>query len=240
MMSLKAKLSKIWKQRWVLRALLPSVIFNFRHLPAAQAWHLPILLYKPHLLNNTGSFEIVGPVSFGMIRLGVYGVSLYPSSGIVIENRGKIVFHGKAVIGNDSAISLGSEGVLVFGKNFRATTAFKCACYYSITFEDDVLVGWNTMVMDTDFHAVKRVDTGKLSKGYGAVSVGHDTWIANGCRIYKNVHIPHSCVVGAGTVLHNITPPHCNSLIVNTLQVETKSCGLYHDKNDDGIDYLQK
>lgn len=28
--------------------------------------------------------------------------------------------------------------------------------------------------------------------GYGPISVGHDVWIANGCKIYKNVSIPRS------------------------------------------------
>ncbi len=153
-------INKVWKKRWILRALLPSLIFNFRHLPFSQARRLPIILYKADLRNTSGKFKIKGPVRFGMIRLGIESVSLFHDNGIMIENRGSIIFNGKAHIGNDSAISLGNNGILEFGNNFTATAGLKLACYHSISFDNNVLVGWNTQIVDTDFHALKNIKTG--------------------------------------------------------------------------------
>ena len=110
-------IKKQWKNRRILRSILPSVYFNFHYLPFSQAIKMPILLYKPKLLKLKGDIKIgEGKIKFGMIRLGFPTVSLYPNTGIVYENHGgTIVFNGKCTIGNNSAISIGSKGCVEFG-----------------------------------------------------------------------------------------------------------------------------
>lgn len=67
--------------------------------------------------------------------------------------------------------------------------------------------------------------------------MGHDVWIANGCKIYKNVSVPHTCVVGADTILHK--PIQCApySLITNKIETSVKTIGAYLDRNDDKPNY---
>ena len=60
--------------------------------------------------------------------------------------------------------------------------------------------GWMLTFMDTDFHRLTRSD-GKRVKGYGPISIGCNTWIANGCRIMKNTMVPDNTVIAAYTVL---------------------------------------
>lgn len=147
----------------MIRAFFPSLIFNFRHLPFSQARHLPIMIYKGRLKNNSGKFIIEGDVKFCMIELGKNRVSLFPSNGIMLENRGVIVFRGPVVIGSDSAITLGETGRLEFGKEFSSSAGLKIACYDSITFGENISVGWNTMIVDTDFHSLKNVNGGGMA-----------------------------------------------------------------------------
>ena len=231
-------IKKIHRNRWMLRALLPSLVFNFKHLPFSQARKLPILLYKADLRNTKGKIIISTPVRFGMIRLGVESVSIFPNNGVMIENRGKIIFHGNTMIGNNSAISLGEKGVVEFGDNFMATTGLKLVCYDSVSFDRNVLIGWNVQIVDTDFHMLKNVNGGG-KKGYGPIRVGSDVWIANGCKIYKNVTIPSLCVVGADTILHKgiKCPPY--SLITCKMETEVCTQGFYLDRNDNEIQYAE-
>lgn len=51
---------KLWQHRHDVRSLPQTIWFNFRFLPLSQAVHLPILLYKPRLMNCTGTVEICG------------------------------------------------------------------------------------------------------------------------------------------------------------------------------------
>ncbi len=230
-------LKQLYRNRWLFRALIPSIIFNFRNLPFSKAYKIPILLYKAKIMNTSGSIIINAPIKFGMIRFGENKVSLFPNNGIIFENRGEIVFNGKTFVGNNSAISLGKSGKLEFGNNFNATTGLKIACYNSIIFEDNVLIGWNTQIVDTDFHALKNIENTNKTKGYGKVHIGHDVWIANGCRIYKNVVIPPLCVVGADTILHSSINCLPYSLITNEISIKIQTNGFYHDNFDDKINY---
>ncbi len=231
-------IKKIWKFRWVFRALIPSLIFNLRHLPFSQAKKLPILVYKATDLGGSGSYRIEGPLKFGMIVLGKRTVDLYPNSGITLTNNGTITFRGKLVLGNDSALSVGPSGCLSFGNDIIGSASLKIACYSDITIGDRVRIGWNTQILDTDFHILKTVD-GKRSqgKGYAPVTIGEGVWIANGCKIYKGTSIPHSCVVGSDTVLHSTLKCEPYSVISNEKKTVIRAVGMYRDLDDDKISY---
>lgn len=95
--------NKVWKYKRYLRNIIQSIYFNFHYLPFNQAIKIPILLYKPRFLELHGNIKINGNIKCGMIKLGFTGVSLYPNSGVTIENHGgTIIFNGSCFIGNNS------------------------------------------------------------------------------------------------------------------------------------------
>lgn len=227
---------KLWKKRWYVRAFFPSLVFNLLHLPLRQAWKVPVFLYKAKLRGNSGKFIIRGRVKTAMVRLGRNVVDIYPDSGIVLQNNGTIVFNGRVVIGNDSALAVSPGATLEFGRNFFATCGLKTVCSNSVKFGDNVLIGWNTMVVDTDFHALKHLQTGiKTQNSTGPVAVGDDVWIANGCKLYKTTSVPSRCVVGADTILRSRVECPEGSLITNERLTTVKITGYYHDRCDDAI-----
>lgn len=146
----------------LLRSLPASVYFNFHYLPLRQAVKLPIMLYKPRFLELKGTVRIEGDnIRTGMIQLGFSTVSLYPNTGIMVENHGgEIVFKGRTKIGNASSISIGGKGRVEFGDSFVATAALKLTSYCSIRFAPRVLCAWECTFMDTDFHKLTKVNGG--------------------------------------------------------------------------------
>lgn len=231
-------IKKIWTFRWIFRAFIPSLIFNFRHLPFSQARKLPILLYKADDLGGGGSYSIEGPVRFGMIVLGRRIVDLYPNSGITLSNKGKIIFRGKVQIGNDAALSVGPSGSLCFGDDIIGSASLKIACYDSVSVGDRVRIGWNTQIIDTDFHLLKAAGGRKCDgPGYASVKIGEGVWIANSCKIYKGTVIPHSCVVASDTVLHSSLKCEPCSVISNDKKMIIRAVGYYRDLSDDSISY---
>lgn len=222
----------------ILRYLPHSLYFNFYYLDFKDALHLPILLYKPHFVKMQGNINIInkiGGVRFGMIRLGFNNVSLYPFSGIVWENRGTVVFEGKADIGNYSAISSGNQGHLIFGENFRASCGLKIACYNSISFENDVLIGWDSTITDTDFHALQ-ID-GKASKGYGKVRIGANSWIASQCLILKGTWLPEKTIVAARSVINSDFTEFGTEILIAGNPARFKRNHIYRDVHNDKIEY---
>ncbi len=122
----------------MLRSLPQTVWFNSFYLPLRQAVRLPILLYKPKLLTCGGSVVVVAR-----------------------EIKTGMEFNGRCSIGNNSFVSVGSSGYVVFDDGFVATSTFKLTSYYSIVFGHNVVFGWDCLVMGIDIYRFT-----KLSGGY--------------------------------------------------------------------------
>lgn len=202
---------KIHDNIWMLRSLPKTLYFNFRYLPFSQAVKLPILLYKPRFCCLSGKVRIdAGQVRFGMVRLGVNSANIYPNSGIMLDIRGDVVFKGVSVIGNASYLSVG-RGQVTFGDSFMATAALRIVCYEAISFGDGVLVGWNTLFCDNDFHSVVDNNTGITNRHVGKITVGDRVWIANGCSVMKNSSIPSGVIVGCNSLVNKpLDVPECS------------------------------
>lgn len=229
-------ISKIKKKKWVLRSIFSTIYFNFHYLPFRQAIKLPIFLYKPHFRKLKGKISIMGGVKTGMIELGRYQVALYPNSGLIYSNSGgHIIFLGKCCIGNNSAIAIGKNGKVVIGDGFYASTSFKLAVQYHVTFDSHVMFGWDCLVMDSDYHKLTKVNGG-FTKGYGEILIGANTWCGNGVLVLKNSIIPSNCVVGAKSVVSNRLeiPPY--SLVCGTPAKLVKQ-GVWRDPLNDIIKY---
>ncbi len=230
-------IKKIWQYRWVLRSLIKTLYFNFHYLPFKQAIKLPILLYKPKLLKCKGTIEIKGHVKFGMIKLGPYSVSIYPNTGIVFENHGgKITFNGNCSIGNNSFISIGKTGNVVFGKNFCSTSSLKLASYSNIVFKDNVLCGWNCMFIDTDFHKLTLVDNTNNPKAYDNIVIGNNCWFALNNTIMKGTILGDNNVIAGNSLLNKDYHDYNYCLFAGQPAVVKKK-GIYRDNLNDKINY---
>lgn len=179
----------------MLRSIFSSIYFNFHYFPFKQAIKMPIILYKPKLLKCKGEIKIEGKIKTAMIQWGKDNVSLYPNSGIVYENHGgTIIFKGECFVGNNSFISIGGSGMVIFGDKFTASTTLRLTSYDRIEFEDRVRCGWDILIMDTDFHKLTKL-SGGYSRGHAPIHIGSNNWFGNGCRIMKRTSTPNYCVV---------------------------------------------
>lgn len=221
--------------KYFLFYLFHSIYFNFKYLPFYQAIKLPILLYKPHFLKLKGKINIKGEIKTGMIKIGFYGVPVYPDSGCVFQISGTINFMGKAKIGNNSCILVGDKGTLTIGENFNATSSFKLICLNSINFNKNVLVGWDNLFLDFDFHKLTYIQSQMKSKGYGTIIIGENVWFSNGCRTYKNIVLPNNTVICANTILSKVNVTEENTIIGNNISLEVKKRGVFRNPNDDKI-----
>lgn len=230
-------IKRLWAKRWMLHSILSTIYFNFHYLPFRQAIFLPIGLYKCKFVKLKGKVKIETgePLKPGMISLGRYAVSIYPNNGFIYENHGgMIVFKGSCSIGNNSAVSLGPNGTIVFGDKFTATSSLRLVCYNRITFDCKVSVGWECTFMDTDFHKMKKL-SGGYTKGYGEIKIGQGCWFCNRCVILKNTETAEFSTFSSCSVLNRkYDVPYA---IYSSHAVELKIQGLYRDIDDDIIDY---
>lgn len=220
----------------ILIYLPVTIYFNLRYFPISQAIKLPVLLYRPKISGN-GKYILPDKVSFGMIRLGFPLVSVFPGKGIVLENKGTVIFKGRAQIGGGSGLSIGQKGVLQFGDRFSNLTGAKIICYHKITLGDLVRLGWQTVVCDTDFHTMKSEDGRKYTKGYGQIEIESEVWVGSFCKIFKNSKIPGRCTIASNTLINKKIECQPYSLIYSGAEIKVKYSGYYRDVDDDVIQY---
>jgi len=228
-------LSKFWRNRWYLISLPKSLYFNFHYLPFMQAIKLPILLWKVELIRIKGDVIIDSPIKTGMIRLGYRMVGIYKDDGLIFANYGgTIIFKGECKIGNSSAICV-NKGELKLGNNFIATASLRLACYKKIEIGNNVLLGWDCMISDTDFHQMKST-TGQNIKCYGSIRIGDNCWFASRVTVLKNTLLPSYVIVASNSLLNKVYDIQHNSLLAGQPAKVVKQ-NVYRDYKDDAIQY---
>lgn len=217
---------------------LKSLWFNFHYFPFRQAIKCPVLFLSKSTLKLKGKCILDVPeVKFGMIKFGLDFHTNRVNTGFRFCNLGgTLIFKGRCAFGRSCSMTLGEKGTLEFGDNVVVTYGALFYAYHHIFIGNRVLIGWDTVLMDTSFHSLK-LSNGKNTKGYGSVHIGNNVWIPSFCRIFAKTILPDYCVLGAGSFVnkdYSEVPP-CSLLAGNPLEV--KKSGIYRDIDDDLINY---
>lgn len=184
-----------------LSGLPKSLYINFRLCKFSDAIKLPIIVsrkVKLVSLKGKATFEKVRP---GIVRIGFGSVETvdFQHERTVLFIRGNIHFKGKAKIGKGSKISI--AGNTYFGKNFHISANSKVICRDEMEFGDNVLISWETLITDTDHHAVIDRLSGERINENKKVTIGNNCWVGARANILKGVHLPQSTVVGTASVV---------------------------------------
>lgn len=185
-------------------SIIKSVYFNFKYLPFKSAVKFPFLISRKVYLKDTkGKININHPLEFGLIKIGFGDVGIFDSKRqrTIWQNLGKVNFFGKANIGHGSKISVGALGVLSLGNNFNVTAETAIVAHLNISFGNDCLLSWETLVMDTDFHSI-RIASGEQINNPSPIVVGDSVWIGCKCLILKGAIIPNGSIIGANTLVN--------------------------------------
>jgi acetyltransferase-like isoleucine patch superfamily enzyme len=98
---------------------------------------------------------------------------------------------------------------LEIGANFAMTGGTICAAE-RIIIGNNVAVGANTTIADTDFHTLDPIQRRLESTGgdTAATVIGDDVFVGMNCLILKGVRVGKGSVIGAGSVVAADVPPH--------------------------------
>lgn len=70
-----------------------------------------------------------------------------------------------------------------------------------ITVGKNVLIGWDTCIMDSDMHTIINLNTQELLPKTAEVIIGDGVWVGTRCHILKGSKIAHGSIVGARAVV---------------------------------------
>lgn len=118
----------------------------------------------------------------------------------VLEISGKIVVEDKFTIGRGSRICVGRDGVLTVN-SMTNTSRLHIVCMDRINIGNNVLVAWDTTIMDSDMHIIKDVASGELKSPTKEIKIEDNVWIGTKSVILKGTYLPMGSIVGAGSVV---------------------------------------
>jgi len=191
-------------------SIFKTVYTNLKLFPFKVAIKLPIAIGRHTRLElPRGSIQIQGKITSGMITFGIGGSpDLYKFESkknyFGIKKGGKVIFQGKAHFASHiSCLSAG--GTIEFGQGFSCNNGCKISSTQKIVFGNNVLLGGNVVVRDSDGHSIFDINEAneiiKCHPNTAEVKIGNHVWIANNCSVLKGVIIPDENVVAYGSLV---------------------------------------
>lgn len=184
---------------------IKTMILNFTYFGWGGITHPYIIVSRNTILKKVSGKVFIANknsrVYFGFTEVGIfdkkYERSIWCNSGI-------IEFYGNTHFGQGTRLS--NSGRIVFGNNFCVNANSTIVCVKEIIFGENVLVSWDVLIMDTDFHKIylKGNDNSIPINKPKKINIKDNVWI--GCRslILKGTHIQNSTVIAASSTISGI------------------------------------
>jgi len=179
-------------------SLPKTVIFNFMMFPPKMAAKLPVIVgYDVRLgklargrmcLENWDKKKYRVTIGLG----GSPHISSYRKGYLSCGNEAMITFRGSATFAEGVSLRV-DHGDIEFGANFSTNKNCVFNCERRMTFGENVLLGWNINVRDTDGHQVY-ID-GDARQRQKDVIIGDHVWIGSYSDILKGTVIGKDSVI---------------------------------------------
>jgi acetyltransferase-like isoleucine patch superfamily enzyme len=179
-----------------------TLYFNFKKFPFSIAKKLPVFFYgKVKFHNLRGEMIIDSPIKTGMIGFGQIFELFKKEQGIAeFYLSGKLVCKGNAHFGKDCIVYIGPESYCEIGDLFALGSRGKLFCYNKIIFGKYVRIGFESQIMDTNFHQIINLETGKKQPMVLPIQIGNYNWVGNRTSIMQNTTTSDFCIMASNSL----------------------------------------
>lgn len=198
------QLSKLYIYIYIYQlSLIKTLRLNFHYFPFKQAVKLPLLVSKNVKLRNIKGKINLNNYRFGNIRIGFNLLGIFDSKKeatiLEIGEDSEINLSDNFIFASGCKLSIGKNAKLSIGENVTITGNTTIICNKEIIIDDQSLLSWDILIMDTDSHKI--YSDNRLINAPAKVHIGKNVWV--GCRstILKGSIIPDNSVVAAGSIV---------------------------------------
>ena len=171
-----------WNCKWYgMKGFLCPVLIHYNTYIVNKGQIIPPPFVRQHFSSRIGF-------------CGSFGISTTKRQVISVSKGCTLHFKGRFSIGYGGVVRIENSGCVCLGTNFNANKNFSIFCNKSISFGNDVLIGWNVSVRDNDGHNIYRGLVPKCN--IKEVLINNHVWIAAEVHILKGAVICDGSVVG--------------------------------------------
>ena len=212
-------------------SLPKSLYVSWRLTSFRKAFKFPILVrFNTKLISLKGHVTIDSAHN-GVARLiiGFNSVGIYDKkySRAVLQIDGEVTLHGKATFGQGARICVMAGALLSLGNGFNNTAEGAVICRKNIRIGQNCIVSWETVIMDSDWHTVRDLDSNRFVDDTQDIVIENDCWLGMRSMVLKGSRIPQGSIVAAqSTVTHAFDTP--NILLAGTPAIIKKEKVTLH------------
>ena len=186
---------------------IKTLLFNFRTMPFNVAIRLPVFLYgKIDTYYLKGKVEFQGcQVKRGLVRMGMnkeFLGTVKGSSLIVLEPYSKLIFKGKSEFSSNFLLRTGDGAELKIGKDTFFGSSVKIVCIKKVVIGNYTRIGFESQVIDSNFHYTYNVENKKVSPRENEITIGEYNWIGNRTTISKGARTKPYTIIASSSIVN--------------------------------------
>lgn len=198
----------LYKVRW-----LKTLRVNFALLPFKQAVRCPIIVTGKLLVGSLkGKVVFDCPIEFGLVNMGkdLDNMPIAVNSSRLLVD-GLLLFKGPCIITQSSNLVVWRSGKIEIGKYVVISSGVLLKSECGIIIGDFTRLTSGCFVMDTNVHAIKDVETGRIKRIFSPIEIGKCCWLTMYTSIMPGTKLPDYCITGRYSQLNKDYSKICES-----------------------------
>jgi acetyltransferase-like isoleucine patch superfamily enzyme len=181
---------------------IKSIYFNFKMLPFNQARKLPVIFYgRVKFAGLQGKLIFDAPLKFGMVGFGQrYEIFVVSKKNAQLTLNGTLIFKGHVQFGIDYLVLIGKNAILEMGNFSSLGGNGKIVCTEQIRFGDFARVGFESQIIDSNFHEMTNLETGEVYTVSESIQLGKFNYIGNRVTIMPGTITPDYCTIASSSL----------------------------------------
>lgn len=181
---------------------LKTYYFNYKKFPYATAKKLPVFFYgKVKFTSINGEFIIDAPIKRAMIGFGQPYELITKSMGIAeLFLQGTFIAKGHIQFGKDYFVHIANNAYCEFGHMASLGSRGKLICKQKIVLGNYARIGYESQLIDTNFHKMINTETGEHYHINGTIKLGNHNFISNRVTLMQKTITPDNCTIASNTL----------------------------------------
>jgi acetyltransferase-like isoleucine patch superfamily enzyme len=165
-----------------------------------EALKFPIIIYGPCRLRLGGKLQVRVPIRSGLLKIGYKYEMLSYNVASQFRLYGTLVLKGEVWFGSAIHVCVGNDAVLEMG-NWASMGSFgNLLCTKSVVFSDYSRIGSWSNVSDSNYHYMKDLTSGRISRKERDIIIGSKNYIGSRVALLPGTKTPNNITIAFGTI----------------------------------------